>query len=156
MFLGAMFLLGTAMTAYGQISSAAAQADAQRADAAAKRLQADELLARQAINEQIMREQSTRAELTYGSAFAATGVEGGGLGGIMRLRKTTLENIALSRRDAEFKAKMLRMGADVQSELASDMMTAGIISGVGTIAQSGLQVANLYKGPKSPKPIPGV
>ncbi len=156
MFLGGLFLLGTVMSAYGQISSASAQAEAQRADAAAKRLQADELLARQAINEQIMRDQSERMESSAGSGSAMSGLEGGGLGGIMSIRKTTLENIALSRRDAEFKAKMLRMGADVQSELASDMMTAGIISGAGTVAQSGLQVANLYKGPKSPKPIPGV
>jgi hypothetical protein len=149
MFLGALFLIGTAISAYGQISSANSSAEAQRADAAAKREQAGELLERQAINERIMQEQSERQQSAAGSGSAMSGLEGTSLGSIMTIRKTTLENIALSRRDAEFKAKLLRQGADVQTELASDMMTAGYISGAGTLLQSGLsaQKAGLFDAP---------
>lgn len=151
MFLGALFLLGTAISAYGQVSAASSAAEAQQADAAAKREQAGELLQRQAINERIMQEQAERQQSAAGSGSAMSGLEGTSLGSIMTIRKTTLENIALSRRDAEFKAKLLRQGADVQTDLASDMITAGYISGAGTLLQSGLsaQKSGLFDAPSA-------
>lgn len=151
-----MAILAGGTMALGQVSAAQASAEAAQRNAGLKRLQAEELLSRQEINEQIILEESKRLELGYGSAFAATGREGAGLGGIMQIRKNTMDNIANSRRDAEFKAKMLRLGADIESDLASDSLVAGLIGAGGTLLSGGLQAYNMYRGPSNPKSLPGV
>lgn len=125
--------LGILFSGGSQIAGGAARRAASEADAAAKNRQADELLAREGINEQLMLDQSFQAEQNYGSAFAMTGKEGGGIGGMLTIHKNTLASIANARRDAEFKASMLRAGAEVDTKLASDLQTAGVISGAGTI-----------------------
>jgi len=140
----AVAIAGTALNIYGQISGAAARKGAAEKDAYHKRLQADELLSRQAINEQIIREQSEKAGLRYGSAFASTGREGAGIGGILEIKEAAEESIKNSRRDAEFKASMLRIGADIDTQLASDMMTAGYFSAGGTLLSSGADIYGKY------------
>lgn len=140
---------GLATSLYGQISGASAKADADRKNAQIKNMEADELLSRQTINEGIMRDQAELQGLGYQSSFASTGREGAGLGGLLTIKKNLDQNLILSRRDAEFKAKMLRMGADIDLNLASDEQTAGYISGAGTLLTGAAKIYDLSRGPSN-------
>lgn len=149
--------VGTAAQTGGQLAAAGNAKDAAEANANMKHMQADELLARQEINEGILREQSDRAQHGFVASFASTGREGAGLGGVLQMKRDLEENILLSRRDAEFKAKMLRMGADIELDLASDSMTAAWITGAGTILTTGARAWNTMRGPSSsPQSLPEV
>lgn len=122
-------VIGTGVAIYGQVKAASAQADAQRKEAEIKSFQSEELMSRQLLNETVMRENYAEAELATGSD---NGVEDNGLGQRMKLRKQLSQNIAMSRREAEWKAKMLRMGAQADMQLSSDIMVAGTTSAIGT------------------------
>ena len=67
----------------------------------------------------------------------------------MEIRKNTAMTIANDRRDAEFKAKMLRAGANVATQLASDEAASGYITGAGTLISGGLRAYDYMKGPSS-------
>lgn len=149
------FVVGAGLTLYGQIAGASAQAEAAEKQSHLKNMQADEMLSRQAINEKTMLEQSKRIEGEYANSFAATGGEGAGIGGQMEIHRTTLENIALTRRDAEFKANMIRMGAEIEMSIASDIKTASYISGAGTILTGAAQAYTTLKGPGQSKRLSG-
>jgi hypothetical protein len=129
----AIATVGTGLTIYGELSAASSRADAAQKNAAIKQQQADELLARQSINEGIMREQADSSSHSYVAGFAASGREGAGLGGVLKIKKDLEDNITNSRREAQFKASLLRQGAEIDSQLASDTMTAGYLSGAGTL-----------------------
>lgn len=133
-----------AVSAYGQIKAGYDKAKADEVNASIKRQQADELLSREAINEQIMSEQAQMQAHQYGAAFAATGREGAGIGGKLRIMSDLQRSIANSKRDAEFKASLLRQGADSDMSLASDAKAAGFISGFGTLLSSGVQAYALH------------
>jgi hypothetical protein len=155
--LGAVAAVGVGTKIVGDIVGANAQADAAKREAALKNQQADELLSRQSVNERIMLEQDQQAEHEFGAAFASTGREGGGIGGMLTIHKNTLDAIANTRRDAEFKAQMIRAGAESDIQLASDRTTASYITGAGTLLSAGAQAYNLYKGPSSnPQQLPQV
>lgn len=149
--LAGMALAGTALSVYGQMKEAKSKAEAAERDAYLKGLQADEMMERQAINEDIMREQNERAGLQYQARFAGTGREGGGIGGILEMRRVLNRNIELSRRDAQFKASMLRAGAESDQKLASDFMTSGYITGAGTALTGATRAYGVYHdyGPAS-------
>lgn len=147
----ALAAIGTAATIYGQISAANAQAEAQQREIELKKIQANEMLERQAINEQIMRDKEAWLENHAGSD---NGTSGSSLVGIMRYRKDLAQNIATSRREAEFKAGMLKMGAEADAKLASDTMTAGYISGAGTLLTGAANVGYQYSQAKSPSAPP--
>lgn len=132
---------GTGTQVAGGIMAANSQADAQNRNAALKKLQADELLSRQTINEKIMRDQAEKVAKGYSVGFAASGREGAGIGGMLQIKRDTEENILNSRREAEFKAQMLRSGADIDQSLASDYQTASYITGAGSLLSGG---ANIY------------
>lgn len=156
-FLVGSAVAGSGLTIWGQVSAANAQEEAARKNAELKAVQAEELLARQAINEQIMRDKAEESGLLYGASFASTGREGAGVGGILRIRRDAEEAISLSRRDAEFKARMLRAGADVELSLASDAVSASWISGAGTLLTTGAQAYNTFRKPSStPQSLPKV
>lgn len=157
MFLAAAALAGAGLSLYGAISGANAQADAAGKDAALKNAQADELLQRQAINEAIIRDQAQKAGLGFGASFSATGREGGGIGGILQINKNAQDEIMNTRRDAEFKANMLRSGANIETDLASSGVTAAWISGVGGLLSTGAATYNAMSPPSSKAPsLPGV
>lgn len=157
MFLAAMAAVGGALSLYGTIKGANDQADAVERNSALKRQQADELMARQEINEQIIREQSEKSSLSYGASFAGTGREGAGIGGILQIHRDAQEQILNTRRDAEFKARQLREGADIQSDLASDSITSAWIGAAGGLLATG---ASTYKAMSPPggttQSLPGV
>lgn len=134
-------IVGAGVQIYGQLKAASAQADAQEREAELKMFQADELMRRQAINEQVMRDNVAEAELATGGD---SGVEDTGLGARMRLRKTLAQNLQNSRREAEWKARMLGMGAEADLRLASDALAAGGISAIGTGIRGAGAFANYY------------
>lgn len=140
--------LGTGLSIFGQIKGASAQAEAQARQADAKRFQAAELLQRQEINERIMREQAEFQERFAG--MRSRGTTNTGLGDVLRIRRDLESNLLTSRREAEFKAKMLRMGADVETQLASDLKTAGWLSSGGTLLTSAASTYNIMRGPSKP------
>lgn len=157
--LGAIGAISTIISGIGQVTGAAEKAEAAKQNAALKDLQANELLARQAINEQIMRDQSEKTQDAYASAFASTGREGGGISGVLQIMRDTEQNISLSRREATFKAQILRTGAEQDMKLSSDIMTAGFLSGAGTLltgAGTAYDRIDRYKAPGEPKNLPGV
>lgn len=146
---------GAGLSIYGQIRAAQAQEEAARRDAELKEMQATELLDRQAINERAMLEASEDAQSNFMSAFASSGAEGG-IGGVVQIHRRTLDAISNSRREAQFKAKMLRMGAQIEMSLASDKATAGYITGAGTALGTIGSLAGAFKGPGDAKSLPGV
>jgi hypothetical protein len=134
---------GTGLNFAGQLMGASAQADAAQRAAQLKRIQADELEKRELVNEGIIRENSARMENQYSTAFAATG-GGGGLGGVLEIRRQTERNIMNAREDSQFKEYMLRQGADIESQLASDAMTASYITGAGSVLGLGAKFYGIY------------
>lgn len=131
------------VSAVGGVYGAYASASALEKQAKQREMQANELLARQAINENIMRENELMMEKQAGAAFAATGRDGGGIGSILRMQKVLQSNLEMSRRDAEFKARLMRMGAESDMALASDQITAGWISGGGSLLNGAYQTYKL-------------
>lgn len=139
---GVIAVISAITSAIGAGMDASSKADAAVKDAQLKNSQAGELLSREQVNEGIIQQQSELAQGQYGAAFASTGREGAGIGGILRMRANTALTISNARRDAEFKASMLRQGANIATNLASDELTAGYITGSGTLLTSGLKIAN--------------
>lgn len=131
--MGAVAVAGTAIQAYGQIQDAQSRAEALERDAYLKRLQSKELQERQAINEQVMREQEVFSEARHVSTAASNGVEGSWFGGMIRMRRDMEHNIMISKREADFKSHLLNLGADANTALASDTMTAGYIGAAGSV-----------------------
>lgn len=137
--------IGVATQATGMVVNGIAQADAAERNAALKNAQADELLAREEINQELMREQAFQAEQNFGSAFAMTGKEGGGIGGMLTIHSQLERNLRLSRREAEYKAKILRAGGDIDRQLGSDLQTAGWITGAGTLIGGATNIYQRYR-----------
>lgn len=129
----------------GSIMSSKSKADAAKQDAALKNMQADELISRETVNEQIIQEQSDIQQREFGAAFASTGREGAGIGGILQIRKTTAQTIANDQRDAQFKAMMLRSGANIANSLASDEIASGYVTGAGTLLSGGAKLASAFR-----------
>lgn len=154
--LGIIAGVGAAVQLYGMIAGAKAQSNAAERSAYFKHLQAQELIERQQINEQIMREQAVDAQKDWGSSAAGTGFAATGLGGKLRIHQRMQEAIEHTRRDAEFKARMLRAGGDIESGLASDQMTAGYISGFGSLLGTAARIYEQNQKPSNPVDIPKV
>lgn len=141
-------VLGSGTQVAGNVMAANAKADATARSGSLKRQQADELMSRQVINERIMRE---RAEISAGTYAGASGLgeSGGGIGGVLQIHADLEESIINTRREAEFKAKMLRAGADIDNDLASDGVSAAWISGAGTVLSGGANIYNIMRPPSS-------
>jgi hypothetical protein len=147
---------GAMMQAGSSVSAGMSQADAAERNAYFKRLQAQELLERQKINEEIMKEQAEEAKHIYGSGSATSGLAGTGLGGKLKIHQRLQETLINTRREAEFKAKMLRAGADIETELASDMRSGAWLTGFGSLLGTGASIYRMERGPSSPKSLPEV
>lgn len=139
--------VGTGTQIYGQISAASAQAEAQKKDAEFKNIQANELLAREALNEIEIRRQGELTTARYSSAAAASGFETSGIGGQLDILDNVERMITNSNREARFKADMLRLGANVQTDLASDMVTSSYLTGAGTAIKTGASMYNALRKP---------
>lgn len=134
---------GGILSAWSQVESGRAQRKAAERNAALKRMQADELLERANINMgEVFREGRVMAG-TQASSYAAAGV---GLDGtpLLVIEETLArasEEASLIRRDAEFQAKMLRLGADIEVQQGKSMEKAAYIGAAGNLISSGVNAA---------------
>lgn len=150
---GVSSLVGSGLSIYGGYEQAEAAKDVAAAEAAAlkrkaeferalKNEQADEILKREQINARYIEKEVPRLQGEYATAFAASGRQGG-IGGMVRIKRQIAESLTLSRQDAEYKARMLRAGADIDVTLATEAgsrlisgaergYTGTILGGVGS------------------------
>lgn len=141
--------IGTAASIYSQISAGQKEEEAAKKKQELANQQADEILSRELINEQAIRDQAFNAEKEYGAAFSATGREGGGIGGILAIRRNTVKALEYAKRDADFKSYMLRKGAEMDTQLASDAATASYITGAGTALTGAARIYQSESPPSS-------
>lgn len=144
---GTLLIGGTILGAIGQMKSAKAQAAAARAQAAAKREQADEMLKRAKFNAIVMREQGRTLQAEQIGAFAKSGVALSS-GSTLATLQNTVSTVSLSVQqmldEADFKANQLKMGADVDTRLASDIRSASSWAVGGTLLSGGAQAYKAY------------
>lgn len=132
------------MSAYGQIKAGKAQAAAARRNAEIKRMQANELLDRAEINiGEVFREGRIMAG-NQASSYAAAGVglDGSPLMVIEQTLARASEEASLIRRDAEFSAKMLRLGADIEVRQGKEMERAAKWGAAGSLISTGANIAS--------------
>lgn len=125
-------IIGTGLSVYGQIKSANDQADLEQAKAQLSRQQAKEILDREQINDSNQQEAAIRTKLDFGSAFAATGRQGG-LGSQLELQRQVDQQISLNDREAKFQAMMIEKGADLQDQAADNTRSSGYINAASTL-----------------------
>jgi hypothetical protein len=149
--------VGTGVTIYGQLSGANAEKEAREQKAALDELTAIELLEREAYNETALRENARVAELQYGSS--AMGGEDMGIGARLSINQQLEKTISITKRDADFKARMIRAGAAMERDLASDQYAAAGIGAFGTLLTGATRAASLYRPSTAstglPKPAAG-
>lgn len=144
---GGLLIGGTILGAIGQRKSAKAQAAAAKAQAAAKREQADEVLKRAKFNAIVMREQGRGLQAQQVASYAKSGVALTSSSTLATLQDT-VSTVSLSVQqmldEADFKANQLRMGADVDTRLASDIKSASNWQVAGTLLSGGAQSYKAY------------
>jgi len=147
--------VASAIQIYGQVKTGVSQAKAANASAELKNMQADELLARQAINEEVMRNAYERTSREVGAVQLSRGFDVSGAGATAEMLLDFRSNLTNSRREADFKARMLRAGAEIDQNLASDVRTGTIIAGFSTAVSTGATLYNYNRGPGPSKGLPG-
>ena len=130
--LAATALIGTTVQVGGMISSAESAEEAAEKLQKLKNKQADELLARNAINERTLRDRMLKEGLQIEARAGASGLVGTALGRKLQLQDEVLKFMVDARRESRFKADMLRKGADIELDLASDALTGTVLTGIGT------------------------
>lgn len=152
-----MAAVGAAMQLYSQVQASEAKSEAQRREAELKNMQADELAQRQLINEQVMRSKEARTELYAGSDGGSGNT---GLGTIMQLRQDLRQNIDITRRESDWKIRMLHMGANADTQLAGDIQQAGMWGAIGGALSFAGQAYSPMKAGSAPsgdtKDLPGL
>lgn len=153
--LGGLAILGTGVQAISQVSAANAQADAQTKAAQLKHQQAQELLSRQATNEELMHTQLTKRMKDIENSVNIGASTSTALA-VAEYQRDAEQAILDSRREAEFKAKMLNAGADIETQLASDIVTGSYLSATGTMLTGAYKIYDIFKPASStPQPLFG-
>lgn len=137
-------LLGGALEFFGNRKARKAQAQAMRRQAALRDMESKEILERAAINIKSVREDTRRLIGEQRSTFAAAGLkmEGSPLDVATSTLNRAEEQIENMQREAEFDAKMVRLGASADRALAGATERAGRYQDFGTVLTSGARVAN--------------
>ena len=133
---------GVGINILGQNAQAKAQERAALAQAEAKRLQAFEVLRRSEFNIDELEAEAKRFRGQQTAAFAKSGVDvgsGASLVQLEQLNRDLVEQVAVQREEADFKAKQLFAGADIDTKLSGDIRTAATFNMIG----SGLQGVSL-------------
>ena len=126
-FLAAVAIVGTAVSMYSSKKESRAKQEAAEANAEAKRIQADELMDRFFINKDLLTLEAQSFQGSQIAAFAKGGVELGTGTALVALENTNRKlqrRNEIDRQEAEFKASQLRMGADIDTRLGSDIRSA--------------------------------
>ncbi len=135
---------GTVMSIQAQKKEAEAQARAAKENAQAKREQALELLDRLELNNQAL---IVEGELLKGKQqidFAGKGIEtgtGSALSVIEETNSLVARQLMMDKREADFKVKQLRSGAEADVRLAGDIKSASRLQQMGTFLSGAGAVA---------------
>lgn len=129
-------LLGGALEFFGNRKARRAQAEAIRRQAELREIEAKEILQRAEINIDVVRDETTRLLGEQRSTYAAAGLrmEGSPLDVATSTLNRAEEHIDNMRREAEFDANMVRIGARADRDLARSTESAGVFQDIGTIA----------------------
>jgi hypothetical protein len=152
----AVAAVGLAASIYGQVSEADAKADAERKDASLRELEAQETQRRAQINAGLIQRQGNQVLAEQTQGYAKSGVTGSGL---HRLQARTelgyLQQIDLLKQEADYRAELIRQGAQVSLGLADSTETNAAISAFGTgIAGAGSILASTgFFNPKPTSPL---
>jgi len=146
-------VVGAGVQIYGAIKTANDQAEMDLQRAAIANQQATEIGEREAANETLRNQQAYRQKLQFGASFAATGREGTGIGSQLQIQnQTDLANM-MSNREADFQAKMLKQQAGIDTTLAGQTESAGVVKalgmGLGGATQAAGYLAPRYGGTQS-------
>lgn len=154
----ALAVASGAVAAYASIQESEARAEQARREASLKRLQAEETLARMEINTDLMKRQGKRLEGSQVAQFGAFNVSIGaaGYGLLSETQRTVQEQIDLMRRDARFRAEMLRQGAKSSDVLAQDITNAGYWNAFGSLLGAGSRAAAVSGGTSKPATYPSI
>jgi len=132
-----LYGLGTMATVGAKIYEGAVQADAAERKAELDIEQANELLQRERINEDLLIKKEKEME-TYGTYLSGSrGTQDTGLGARLKLYENLQQALSNMRRESLFKAKMIRAGAEVSRELASDIQVGTALSAAGGLLKGG-------------------
>lgn len=126
-------IAGAGLQAYGAIKSAQDEADFDNKKAALQIAQANELQQRQMANDVINQNAAYQAKLDFGSAYAASGKEGAGVGSQLEIQRQTDLRKMIGDRDAAFQEAMYRSGAAMDQQLAGETKTAGYLNAAGAV-----------------------
>lgn len=138
-------VVGTGISLVGQHQAAKAEEAAARFNANQKRIQALELLERFEINSATMRGEAELLKAQQQTSFASKGIDvgsGSALSVIEETNSMTARQIILDRREAEFKAEQIRLGASNDESLASDLRRANNLRMAGTFLSGAGQAAS--------------
>lgn len=136
---------GTAITLVGQHQAAKAEEAAARSNAEQKRIQALELLERFEINSATMKGEAELLKAQQQTSFASKGIDigsGSALSVIEETNAMTARQLILDRKEAQFKANQIRMGASNDERLAGDLRSANRFRMAGTFLSGAGQAAS--------------
>lgn len=136
--------VGAAISIYGQIKGAEADADAARREAASRELEAQEILKRTKINQDIVQEEGDILMGQQETFFAGSGVQA--YGSPLLVLERTAHGIAREKNnmqmESEFRANQLRSGAALSRDLADQRQQAGYLNAAGTLLTSAYQIGS--------------
>jgi hypothetical protein len=148
--------VGAAISIYGQIKGAEADAEAMRREAASRELEAQEILKRTKINQEIVQEEG---DILMGNQQTFFSMGGTMVGSPLMVLARTAHGIAREKRnmqmESEFRASQLRSGAAVSRDLADQRQSAGYLQATGTALTSAYGISSAAPG-KTPKKKPSV
>ena len=144
--------IGAALSIYGQIKGAEADAEAMRREAASRELEAQEILKRTKINQEIVQEEG---DILMGNQATFMGMGGSMYGSPLLTLARTAHGIAREKQnmqmESEFRAAQLRAGATVSRELAGERQQAGYLGAAGTALTAGYNIYSAIPAKKKPK-----
>lgn len=127
-------LLGGALEFFGNRKARKQQAEAIRRQAALREMEAKEIIERASINIEAVRKDTARLIGEQRSTFAAAGFKMAG--SPLDVATSTLnraeEQIENMQREAEFDAKMVRLGARADRDQARGIGEAGVFQDIGS------------------------
>ena len=132
----ATIVVGAGLQAFGSWSSSRSQAKAARAQAKLREAQARELMERARIQEKRLFAQGEEFKAQQTVGYASSGAALGTGATLVALEDTNskiAQQVDDMKRETMFKVNQLLMGASVDMQSASDMETAGAISGFGSL-----------------------
>lgn len=134
-------LVGAGISVYGDITSADDQNQLDQEKAQVAQEQAAEIAQRTQANEQLTDQQAFRQQLQFGSAYAASGKEGVGIGGQLQIANQANTQNMIAAQEASFQEQMLNMQATMDTQQGQNLMSAlpwaiagSVVSGTGSAA----------------------